>query len=308
MPEKSVRILNFDDSLTKQHSLISEFNPVIIDLKNIGPEARIWASRKTIQKIKSILNPGQKDFITFLGSGDFHHISGILIGQFEEPITVIVFDYHPDWDIMPPVWGCGSWVRAISGRTNIDKIILIGVSSSDISSISIQTGNIASLKDNRLEIYPYSHRPSRVIFRRIPPNISIDVTRGKFLNTINWHEIKDKFLSEFFAEIIKRIKAKKVYISIDKDCLKKDCALTNWEEGSLKFEELSYILKLIKENFDIVGADIAGDYSEPIVKGAIKKMFSHLDHPKEFSAKRWEESFINSVNEKTNLKILELLR
>jgi len=48
--------------------------------------------------------------VSFLGSGDFHHISNILIGRINQPLSVVVFDHHPDWDTLPPRFGCGSWV------------------------------------------------------------------------------------------------------------------------------------------------------------------------------------------------------
>ena len=42
-------------------------------------------------------------------------------------------------------------------------------------------GNYDSLKDDRLEIYPYQHKPTKVFFKKIPENISVGVKRGLFL-------------------------------------------------------------------------------------------------------------------------------
>lgn len=180
------------------------------------------------------------------------------------------------------------------------------MSSNDISSFSIQTGNFEILRDDRLEIYAYSHRPSVVFLRNIPQNISLKVKGNPFLKTIYWTDLKDKNPMEFFLHVIGRLPAKKAYISIDKDCLSSEYALTNWEEGRLSFEELLLLLKLIKDKLDIVGVDITGDYSKISVKGIAKKAISYMNHPRGIKALDHPDDYITAVNERTNLKLLEL--
>lgn len=308
MLDDSLRILNFDDSVVKQQKLISSRNTQILDLKDIGPSARIWLDKQTKDRIQERIRPSSKSSVTFLGSGDFHHITSLLVEQFQEPISVIIFDHHPDWDILPPRIGCGSWVNRVLDRKNVLKVVLMGVSSEDISSFWVQTGNLNSLKSDRVEIYPYAHNPTKVLLKNIPQNISFQTKKGLFLREIFWNELKNNDLPGFFTKIIKRLPEKKVYVSIDKDCLRSDYSLTNWEEGNLGLDELLGMLKLIRENLDIVGLDITGDYSEPKVSGKIKEISSRIDHPKDYSAKGADSGFINSVNEQTNIKISELLK
>lgn len=307
MLNKSIRILNLDDSVIKQQRLTSQYKTEIIDLSYLGRRVRLWMDKKTMKDIEERIQGSEKDSVTFLGSGDFHHISHILINQFDEPFSLIIFDFHPDWDTLPPRMGCGSWVSQTLKNKNILKCILIGVSSSDISSWWLQSGNLDSLKDNRVEIYPYSHKPSLAFFKKIPQNISIEIMRGFLYNKIYWNELKGKNLREFFLFLLKRMPTKQVYVSIDKDCLKKEYALTNWEEGQVSLEEFLLMLKLIKENLDIIGMDVTGDYSRICVAGNCKRFFSKLDHPKNINAKALPESFITATNEDTNLKILELI-
>lgn len=308
MLNNPICILNFDDSLIKQEKLLLQYKPKILDLKDIAPRVRLWMDTKTKKDIEARIKDGAENRISFLGSGDFHHISQILINQIEEPVSLIVFDLHPDWDTLPPRFGCGSWLTQSLKNKNILKCILIGVSSSDISNIRLQTGNLASLKNNRVEIYPYSHRPSLVFFKSVPENISIKVKKGFLYNRIYWNELKERNLTEFFLSIVKRIPTKQVYVSIDKDCLKKEYALTNWEEGLLSLDQLLLMLKIIKDNLDIVGMDLAGDYSKISISGKFKTILSRLDHPKDIDADGFSECFITATNESTNLKILELLQ
>lgn len=304
----ALRILNFDDSLIKQKRLLEQFHPTIINLTKFGPACRHWMDKKTAGKIGGFLDPELKNAITFLGSGDFHHVSSLLIEQFRSPLSVIIFDYHPDWDIMPPRLACGSWVNRILKMRNILKVILVGVSSSDISSFWVGSGNLNSLKDGRLEIYPYSHPPSKVLFRDVPENISVQVRRGLFYIDIHWQELKDKNLSDFFPQIIKRIPTQQVYISIDKDVLKSDYSLTNWEEGYFELDDLLIMLRIIKMRLDIVGLDITGDYSRMQLRNKIKAICANFDHPKNYTAKNKPETSIDSINEQTNISILESLK
>ncbi|MBU2257509.1 MAG: hypothetical protein ABH882_00775 [Candidatus Omnitrophota bacterium] len=262
---------------------------------------------KNAKRIELQLAPGLKNAITFLGSGDFHHVSGILLKQFTDPISLIIFDNHPDWDILPPKLGCGSWVSLVLKQPNIKNVVILGVSSQDLSSPLIYSGNLSSLKDDRVRIYPYSHSFTRVNFRKIPENQSIKVVRGLFSSRIEWQELKGKDLKEFLRPVFNELSIKKAYISIDKDCLKPEYALTNWEDGNFKLSELLEILSLIKENLDIAGVDITGEYSMPVARGLIRNIGMNLDHPRFFSARDKQDREVDSVNEKTNLAILNML-
>lgn len=308
MLDDSIRILNFDDSIVRQQKLISSYNTQILDLKDAGPKARIWLDNKTKSYIQEYIRGSSRASITFLGSGDFHHISSLLIEQFDEPISVIIFDYHPDWDILPPKFGCGSWVNRVLEKNNVMKVISLGVASSDISSFWIQTANLDSLSSDRVEIYPYSHAPTKILLRKVPQNISVRLRQAPLSGIIDWRQLKGNNLADFLSQIIKRLPTKQVYVSIDKDCLRREYSLTNWEEGNLQLEDLLTMLGLIKEKLDIVGLDISGDYSDVRVCGKIKNIVSRFDHPRIYSAKGVEAALIDSVNEQTNIKIIELLK
>lgn len=307
MAPAPVRILDFDGSVTRQDRLLAQCHPEVIDLRDIGPAARLWAGKRAREEISRRVPAPVKGQITFLGSGDFHHASNILIEKFNEPLCVIDFDFHPDWDIMAPFLTCGSWVHRTLKNANIKKFIIAGVASDDLSPLWLPTGDLAALKDDRLEIYPYSHVPTRLFLKKIHDNISLEVRRSFLSSTVKWSELKGKNLTEFFLHMIRRLPTKSVYISVDKDCLTHEYALTNWEEGRLALDDLLHVLKLIRENLDIVGVDITGDYSRPRVKGLVRSFISRIDHPAHIKAEGLAEPEVTAVNEETNLKILKLL-
>ena len=302
-----VRILNFDDSIPHQENLLKRFQPVIVDLTRIGSSCRMSMGDKMAHAIRRVLKPELKGVMTFLGSGDFHHVSSLLIEQFSEPISVIVFDHHPDWSTLPPKLHCGSWVTNVLTRENVKKLVLLGVSSEDISSPWIHVGNLRALEHDRVEIYPYRHPPTRTLLTSVPDNTSLQVKRGFFSNIIYWKELEKQDATKMFFHLLERLETKHVYVSIDKDCLTADHSLTNWEEGCFTLKELLRLLHLITTHLDVVGLDIVGDYSPPIVRGWGKAAVAHIDRPKHYSAKGKPQHMINATNERTNIAILELL-
>jgi len=303
----AVRILNFDNSVVSQHAFIDRFKPVIVELTEIGPSARVWMDKGTAARIRGALQPETRGAVTFLGSGDFHHVTKLLVDQFEEPLTVIVFDHHPDWYLIPPWLGCGTWVTHLLKNKNVEKVIVLGVSSKDLSTGWIQGAHLGSLENNRLEIYPYAHRTTRVLFRRVPENISVRTKKGAICTELFWEELKGNDLSGFFRSVMARIFSRRVYVSIDKDCLNAAHALTNWEAGRLALDELLALLRMIREHCEIVGSDITGDYSPPAVRGRMKALYEKMDRPREYSARGKHGGLITAVNEATNMIIAGLL-
>ncbi len=305
---ETVRILNLDGSLTQQRNLLGRFHPEIVPLTHLGPACRISMDDTTAEEIRRALRPELKGAITFIGSGDFHQISSLLIEQFEEPISVIVFDHHPDWDTLPPKLHCGSWVtHVLKKRPNVKKLVLLGVSSEDISSPWIQTGNLQALADDRVEIYPYWHQPTSTFLKRVPSNRSITTKQGLWSNTICWQELGKSGVVECLQRVLEGLTTKQVYVSLDKDCLGASYALTNWEEGRFSLEEVLQALDAIHAQCEIVGLDIVGDYSPPVVKGWLKDAMARFDRPREYSARGKSLSLITAINEDTNIRLAQRL-
>ncbi|MCK9614491.1 MAG: hypothetical protein M0R48_03185 [Candidatus Omnitrophica bacterium] len=305
----SIRILDFDGSVLAQTNLLDRYaNPPysvqVIDLRDISPSCRYLATKKTLARIRERLENSSHNSITLYGSGDFHHISSVLLSFFKKPLGVIVFDHHPDWDGFSPCVSCGSWIAEVSKMENIEKIILLGPSSDDLSARGLVTAYLKSVKSGKLEIFPYEKDSSQVYFRYFKDTNCFTVKRGIFGSTLCWASLKEKSVS-FIKELLKNMPVNDVYISIDKDCLSSAYALTNWEQGSVPIDWLLNALSIIKEEKNVVGMDITGEYSPIMIKNPLKRFLSSLDHPKQ-TAEEIEPSKIVSVNETTNLKILDL--
>lgn len=52
-----------------------------------------------------------------------------------------------------------------------------------------------------------------------------------------------------------------VYISIDKDVLRTDDAVTNWSNGDMTLMELQAVLRIVYAHENVMGVDITGECS-----------------------------------------------
>ena len=59
-----------------------------------------------------------------------------------------------------------------------------------------------------------------------------------------------------------------LYISIDKDVLSEDYAITDWDQGDMTIDEMIDLLKDIAKDRQIIGVDICGDSGEYAENGA----------------------------------------
>ena len=50
-----------------------------------------------------------------------------------------------------------------------------------------------------------------------------------------------------------------MYISVDKDVLNTDSAVTNWDQGSLSLASLESLLSIILRNENVIGIDVCGE-------------------------------------------------
>lgn len=81
--------------------------------------------------------------------------------------------------------------------------------------------------------------------------------------------MKKMGLTAFREQLLSRIFTSNVYITIDKDCLSLDDAITNWDQGRLRLSTILELLSDIAERHRIVGADVIGDYSTPMYTGSL---------------------------------------
>lgn len=286
---QAINILDFDGSITAQQELLAVFNSriQISPLQKFQYAARLWTSPKKFSAIcESAINHLSHGF-TLLGSGDFHHFSLGLIARYRIPLTVVLFDNHPDWIKPPHQYHCGTWVYSLARLPHVARIIIVGLESGDINGSEFNKGDVESYLNKKIILLPYQ-----------AVEISLDSKSVILQSKLSQN------LETGIAEIMDYISTQQVYISVDKDCLRLEDAYTNWEQGTLPVSTVTSAIRAIKDKFDIVGADTVGDYSKPAFRSPLKWIGSWLDRKVSNSP---SNQFLLKRNELTNIALIQAL-
>jgi len=256
-----LRILDIDSSLSAQAGLATAAR---LDWRDLAQGLRLWGTSSALAEARGRLPAFQPGELSFIGSGDFHHLAALLIERAPMPLTLVHFDNHPDWVRLPPAWHCGSWINRVLERPQIAKVVTLGPCSDDLDWPQLKGGNWPALMSGRLELYPWRHAPSRLLLRP----------------AYRWTELSGlddpaAFLDQLFAGL----PTQDVWVSIDKDVLAPQQAATNWDQGGMSLEFLESALRLLAGRRRIVGADVCGDYSPARFVSPWKRLSARMDHP-----------------------------
>jgi hypothetical protein len=110
-----------------------------------------------------------------------------------------------------------------------------------------------------------------------------------------------------FADLLaSRIETDAVYITIDKDVLRADDAVTNWDQGQLSLDGLERLVRVVAGKARLIGADVVGDWSPPrygpdLLSNLLKRGEAFLDQPR-----GRVPGDMARTNEATNLRLLSL--
>jgi arginase family enzyme len=231
-----------------------------LDARQWGPQLRFSAPPRVIEKFYREYESRVAPFVLY-GSGDFHHLSALWIRRVAQPIVVVSFDNHPDWDIRPPKWGCGGWVNRALELPNVQRVSVWGCGNFECWWPRQIFGNRRAEREGKLEIHPWADERSVEDRQR----------RGAILRE-NWRERFERFAGD--------LRGSDVYVTIDLDCLRAEEAVTNWESGRFTIVDLAWALGKLRESARIVGGDICGAYSPPQYARLKQRLVAGFDHPK----------------------------
>lgn len=268
-------LLDTDGSIKRQE-LNRHFNMDTVNLVDLRNNLRFYAARRAVSECACRLrrHGAMQQNLHLLGSGDFHHLTLLLLEQVNSPFALIVFDNHTDCSFPYPKYHCGNWMYH-AARLEMCKMILhVGATESH-----------------------------GVLGRRI---ISSLAKSGK-LTLLSGAECVepnsvDKFKKLVFENGFNRLP---VYVSIDKDVLCNDEAPGDWDNGIMTMSLLSALLDVIVNNCSVTGADITGEHDGNFHyrQNPLKNLFSFLEHPRQ----RQQPSFeIDAKQKIINFEIMEI--
>lgn len=120
-------ILNTDNSVTRQ-GLHRDFEVDAIDLVDIRTNLQFYADRYGKRAFLDRTSPGKKSAPTLhlLGSGDFHHLTLMLLEQVASPFLLVVFDNHADCSSLGPKYHCGNWLYHAANLPQCRGVLHVG--------------------------------------------------------------------------------------------------------------------------------------------------------------------------------------
>ena len=275
-----LRLLDLDDTVTAQPGL-REAAPwssvATVPLRDLAPRLRLWSRNATMQRARARLRSAAPcgAALTLLGSGDFHHLAVPLIEQAGATLTVVHFDNHPDWVRWAPRWHCGSWVNQVLRLPHVARVVTIGPCSEDLDRPDRKGGNLEALGAGRIVMFPWQHAPSRVR-QRIADGPGHHFEDGHIV----WHNLAGADRNERAGRVLTAIETDAVWLTIDKDVLTESDALTNWDQGQMPLDDLVALIRAVGARKRIVGADLCGEFSAPVMSNPFKAIESRIDRPR----------------------------
>ena len=124
-----------------------------------------------------------------------------------------------------------------------------------------------------------------------------------------WHqEVAKERLLELFKPHLEVLKKYPLYITLDKDVMRRDYTLQNWNSGELSLNETLLILETVIElaGGRLLAMDIMGDFTKVETSGIYRAYLHSSQH--EPSENDIPQEQANSLNQKTNLKILRSVK
>lgn len=234
-----------------------------VDLRDWGPKLRFCARRGEMREFQAAVGaalPPDAAFILY-GSGDFHHLSALWVARAEGPLTLVSFDNHPDWDIRPPRWCCGSWINRALDLPQVERVSVWGCGNFECWGLHRLWGNHRDVRRGRLEVHAWAdERPPR------------DRARPESILAGNWRER--------FAAFAAGLAGKSIYVTVDLDCLRAGEAVTNWENGRFTAADVGWAIDTLRGHGTIVAGDLCGACSPPGYARWRQCFAGNVDHPK----------------------------
>ena len=119
-----------------------------------------------------------------------------------------------------------------------------------------------------------------------------------------WRNLADESWTDFLHDLADSIATAAIWITIDKDVLGTDEAVTNWDQGGMPLAHIEQALQVLAATHRIVGVDICGDWSKPAFDDPFRATLAWFDHP----PARIDDGADIAVNARTNARILDTLR
>jgi arginase family enzyme len=295
-----VQVLNFDGSLLAQEQLLQSQRPDLIDLGTWGPHLRMACSFKRFRQLERVLERLLRRVdgpsLTFLGSGDFHHVTLAMLRRISEPFVLLMFDNHPDWMRGIPFLHCGTWVRHALDLPNLQQVLHIG-GNTDFDNWWRLLAPSREIQAGKIVVAPGARTFRGGFWNGVPHDALRRPGRDR---------LTEADLDFWTTRLTPYLAGRAVYVTFDKDVLVEKDAVINWDSGVLRIGE---VLEMMARLFEqsrarLVGMDVIGDWSPVKVEGLLRKTLHVTEHP----SQKVDPEHACRVNEEANLCVADFVR
>ena len=252
--------LDLDGAWTAEQVAAAVPGAEYLDAKRWGPQLRYMAPPKVVEAFYAEVSPRLTPFVLY-GSGDYHYLSALWLRRFTEPFTLVSFDNHPDWDIRPPHWACGSWLSRAIELPAMRKATVWGCGNFELDWPGRLFANQRGIRAGRLDVRAWAERLKPDSLKR-------------------WPHMRRETWREQFTEFATGLRGGPIYVTVDIDCLTPEDAATNWENGLFTAEDVAWALDRLNASGRIVAGDLCGAFSPPRHARAFQRFAANFDHPK----------------------------
>jgi hypothetical protein len=294
------QVLNLDDAIVEQEQFLEACRPEVIDVAGWGPRLRIGCAFRSFRRFERLLDrllPIESEpTLTFVGSGDFHHVSLALVRRIEEPFVLLMLDNHPDWMAGIPFLHCGTWVHHALKLPNLEHLLHLGGGTDFDNGFRWLAPRRHILRD-RITVVPGGRTFRGGFWDEVP---------HRPLRAPGESRLSDDQLEAWAAFLAPRLAGRAVYVTFDKDVLCPADAVVNWDSGILRLVEVLDLLSRLFERSRarLIGMDVVGDWSPVQLKGILRRVLHYTEHPADDICPQ----HARRINEDANLCIADFVR
>jgi arginase family enzyme len=270
------RVLDLDGSIVRQKLLMQRCGAAVFPLQQWGPNLRVACRHSSFARFEKQFaqvagSQDRKPFLTFVGSGDFHHVSLALLRRLTGPLNLLVIDNHPDWMRGIPFLHCGTWLFHAAQLPSVHRIFHLG-GEVDFDNRYRWLAPWSMIHSGKIVVGPSRRRFSGRWWERI---------EHRPLRRCPDEPARRQLIEEWLNPYRTELAARPLYISLDKDVLPASEAVVNWDSGHLGLLEVLAVIQRFTNaaGGDLLGMDVVGDWSPIHLCGLLRRLLHWTEHP-----------------------------